>query len=166
MIQGTYTLQVSVNKLAEIKTLKWREFLQSNWVSLPATLIDINDATRDRFQSVVLPWTSLSFNKMLFPNWIYYLLFSFKRIFSWILINAWLLMLHNSLMTCSQILTLDKCSTPQFPSKHACHIGTLITSTSSTKKKKIPMARNSNSNVCSSRKNYRKKFFLDWNLST
>lgn len=136
MIQGTYTLQVSVNKLAEIKTLKWREFLQSNWVSLPATLIDINDATRDRFQSVVLPWTSLSFNKMLFPNWIYYLLFSFKRIFSWILINAWLLMLHNSLMTCSQILTLDKCSTPQLPSKHACHIGTLITSTSSTKKKR------------------------------
>ena len=117
MIQGTYTLQVSVNKLAEIKTPKWREFLQSNWVSLPATLIDINDATRDRFQSVVLPWTSLSFNKMLFPNWIYYLLFSFKRIFSWILINAWLLMLHNSLMTCSQILTLDKCSTPQLPSK-------------------------------------------------
>ena len=117
MIQGTYTLQVSVNKLAVIKTLKWREFLQSNWVSLPATLIDINDATRDRFQSVVLPWTSLSFNKMLFPNWIYYLLFSFKRIFSWILINAWLLMLHNSLMTCSQILTLDKCSTPQLPSK-------------------------------------------------
>lgn len=164
MIQGTYTLQVSVNKLAEIKTFKWREFLQSNWVSLPATLIDINDATRDRFQSVVLPWTSLSFNKMLFPNWIYYLLFSFKRIFSWILINAWLLMLHNSLMTCSQILTLDKCSTPQLAGKHV-----ILEHSSQVhllRKKKIPMARNSNSNVCSSRKNYRKKFFLDWNLST
>lgn len=164
MIQGTHTLQVSVNKPAEIKTFKWREFLRSNWVSLPATLIDINDATRDRFQPVVLAWTSLSFNEMLFPNWIYYLLFSFKRIFSWILINAWLLMLHNLLMTCSQILTLDKCSTLQLPSKHV-----ILDHSSQVhllQKKRYHWLETQTQTYLVQGKTIDRNFFLHWNLST